>query len=307
MGISWELVAFDRLIEMPLPLDVKELDYSLSAPLASMPDPVYYLRVVTRAGRVFRSEPVMAPADYSKKVIIPVWDLINQKVRRVSVPVVLTHDIIYDFNPRLQDILPARSGIEAYDAKIGGFSYWTHPVPGWDIVNPPRWVQEGGRWILDFKPGDAVLFVPPVFSASAFTIEFEFRLNDLKDQTLLNLINNKLPVEIKDGRLSGSIVTEDNNKKWGTNVKLVPKRWYKLKLNYDLEYFTVLLDDQQITKLAVSNVFKDAWILSIGGGPLKKNRHKQDFFGTNKIGKKIFPDAGFNCNVAIRALRIKNF
>lgn len=306
MGVSWQIVAFDRLIEMPRPLDVRKLDYSLSAPLASMPNPVYYLRIVTRAGRVFRSEPVMAPADYSKKVEMPIWDLLAQKLKKVSVPVVLARDIVYDFSPHLQDILPARNGIKTYDAKMGGFDYWTHAAPGWDIVNPPRWIQEDGRWILDFKPGDAVLFVPPVFSSSAFTIEIEFRLKDLKDQILLNLIYNKLPVKIKDGMLSGSIVTKNDNRKWNTTVKLVPKRWYKLKLNYDLEYLSIFLDDQQVSKVTASNIIKDGWILGIGGVPLQTVHLKQDFFGTNKINRNI-PNAGFNCNVAIRALRIKNF
>jgi hypothetical protein len=302
-GVSWQIVAFDRLIEMPLPLDVKKLDYSLSAPLASMPNPVYYLRVVTRAGRVFRSEPVMAPADYSRKVIMPVWDLIKQKAKRVSVPAVLARDIVYDFNPRLQDILPARSDIRTYDARIGGFDYWTHSAPGWDLVTPPNWIQEDGRWILDFKKGDAVLLVPPAFSSSAFTIEIEFRLKTLENQTILNLIYNKLPVKIKNGMLCGSIVTKSNNKKWNTTEKLVLKRWYKLKLNYDLEYLNIFLDDRQVSKVAASNIIKDGWILGIGGVPLKTRQPKQDFFGTNRVNK----NSGFNCNASIRALRIRNF
>ncbi len=305
LGVSWQLVAFDQQPEMPFPLDVHKLDYTLSAPLSTRPNPVYYLRVVTREGRVFRSEPAMLAVDYKPTVEMPIWDLTTKRAKNITVPTALARDVVYDFDPRLNHLLPARDGCRDYDGILGGFDYWTHSAPGWNIIHPPTWNCTDGRWTLDFKPGDAILIPPPLFSKSAFTIEMEFRLNDVNDQILLNVIYNQLPVRVRDGNLFGAIVTRDGRHEWSAARKLVSGRWYEFKISYDLTHLTVFVDDVEEAKIACSNLIKDGWVLGIGGVPLNNRRIKQNFLGD--AGISTDPDSGFNFNGSLRALRVRNF
>jgi hypothetical protein len=290
-----------------MPVKEKEFSFDLAAPRRPGVNTVYSLRIVTEAGRVYRGLPLMAAHDPGKSVKLPVLDLLDGKVKVLNVPEARLRNVTFEFSPRCGDILPARTGIRDEDAMVGGFDYRTHSAPGWNILLPPRWRKENDRWLLDFKPGCGLLLCQPLFSRSAFDLELEASFSSVEDQTLLDVLGSKLPVRVKDGRLSGAIVTTRGKFPWQAGKVIEKDKFYTLRLCYDLTRLRVFLDGVEIASVPASGtVGSDGWVLCIGGAPVKTRPA-----GWNSLAKDdpkpTAPNPGFRFSGTLRALRIANF
>jgi len=305
-GVSWQLMTLCELPELPFPLDLKKLDFQLQAACSDHKDAVYSLRVVTRAGRVFRSLPQMPPSGHKEPLAFPVWNLLSAEAEQLRVPAEFARDVVYDFDPRHGDILPALDGRREHDAMLGGFDYRTHSAPGWDALYAPLWRKDDKAWVLDFKPGCGIVLGPPIFSRSAFSIQLEVKFSDISQQTVLDVLGSKLPVKIKDGNLFGSLVTRSGKFSWESQEKLEAGRYYDLKLTYDLRHLRVYLDGRQIAAAEAEGSFADGWVLCIGGVPVKTPRPVANVLIQSKAATDI-PNEGFAFSGSLRALRIANY
>ncbi|MBQ9500984.1 MAG: hypothetical protein IJU70_02380 [Lentisphaeria bacterium] len=306
-GVSMNVEHCTEQVEMPMPLNEKEFAFDLAAPKRPGVNTVYSLRIVTEAGRVYRGLPFMAAHDPGKPVKLPVFDLLDEKVKVIDVPEARLRNVSFEFSPRCGDVLPADTGVRDEDAMAGGFDYRTHSAPGWNILLPPRWRRENGRWLLDFKPGCGLLLCQPLFSRSAFDLELEASFSSVEDQVLLDVLGGKLPVRVRDGRLSGAIVTAKGNFEWRAEKVIEKNRFYTLRLCYDLTRLRVFLDGTEIASVPASGTVPgDGWVLCIGGVP-EKTRPA----GWNSLAKDepktTSPNTGFRFDGVLRALRIANF
>lgn len=305
-GISQLVEHCTEQIEMPMPINKKDFAFDLTAPKRPGVNTVYTLRVVTAAGRVYRSLPLMAPGDPGPDVKLPVFDLLTGKAKVLTVPAARLRNTVFDFTPVYGDILPARNGIRDEDAMIGGFDYRTHSNPGWNAVRPPRWRKDKDRWVLDFQPGCGLLLCQPLFSCSAFDIELEASFASVEDGTLLDALERKLPVRIKDGRLSGEIVTRKGTFKWEGKTVLEKDKFYTLRLTYDLSRLRVLLDGKEIASVPAAGTISDGWVLCVGGVPEKSRPQGWNVFARDKKADDT-PNLGFKFSGSLRALRIANY
>ena len=300
-GISWQLILKKDLKEMPLPLDKNNESFTLVAKRSDRFNAVYHVRFVTREGRVFRSKPVLAEPPNGDILSIPAFNLLHGKREILNVPSSLVRDVRYRFSPEAGALMLAEDGRREHDAVLGGFDYRTHSQPGWNLLYAPEWRKyDNNKWELHFDKGAGLFLGPPLFSRSAFTIELDAAFDDVKEQTLLDVIGGRMPVQVKDGRLMGAITPAKRTFKWSATDKnlLEPKRFYHIVLYYDLEQLTCLMDGREISSIPVSGNFSDGWCLCIGGVPVNAAKATQ---------KGDRPDDGFNFMGTLRSLRICNY
>ena len=306
-GVSWTLALPEAMPELPLPLDVKTLDFALSAPVSARHNPVYILRIITRDGEVFRSEPFFP----EKKAVgniqnLSLWDIYDKSTKNVQIPEYLLREVNYIFTPEYGDLLPANTGGSDFAGVMGGFDYRVMFANGFEAVKSPKWRQENNRWLLDFTPGCGLLIPPPVFSGSAFTIDMEFSINTNGEHTLFDTIGHTMDVKINNGKLYGTLITGNGKFPWeGASAKVVPGKFYHLQLHYDLKKFTVMLDGKLLADFPASGIIGNSFIAGVGGTPLKKKAVVSNVLHTSENASDI-PDAGFNFNGSLRALSISN-
>ena len=305
-GISQTIEHCTEQIEMPYPIKKQQLEFDFSAPVRADKNTVYTLRIVTEKGRVYRSLPVMQKNSSAKMCQLPVWDLLEDKRKVLSVPEYMLRNAVFDFDPRYGDVLPVVSKIRSEYAMAGGFDYRSHSAGGWNVLNKPVWKKSGKSRILEFKKGSGLLLCQPLFSRSAFDIELDASLDDTKEQTILDVLGEKLPVKVRDGKLYGEITTTAGKVKWSSSAVLEKNRFYNLRLVYDLAELTVYLDGRKIASVPASGIFVDGWILCIGGAPEKlpgriSNVLKKDSKANNT------PNSGFRFSGKLKSLRISNY
>ncbi len=305
-GVSWLLLSPTELPELPFPLDVSKLDYRLSAPLSDRPNAVYTLRAVTREGRVFRSEPFMPHLPGGSEVTLPVWDLLDETPKTLRLPRELARNVIFEFNPRLGDLLPANNGCRDFAGTLGGFDYRTHSAAGWDSLYAPAWRQEGARWVLDFKRGSGITLGQPLFSRSAFEIELEASFREVSEQTLLDVIDHLMPVQVTNGKLHGFMTTKQGKFTWEADTTLEPNQFYNIKVNYDLKRLKVAVDGKTVADIPASGIFKDGWILGVGGVPVNTKKPVANVLSVTESATDT-PNEGFNFQGTLRKLRIANY
>ena len=242
----------------------------------------------------------MAAPPNGELLSVPALNLLQGKREILNVPSSLVRDVRYRFNPEAGALMLAEDGRREHDAVLGGFDYRTHSQPGWNLLYSPEWRKYDDKWELHFGKGAGLFLGPPLFSRNAFTIELDVAFDDVKEQTLLDVIGGRLPVQLKDGRLIGSITTGKQTFKWSASEEIIiaPKRFYNIVLQYDLERLTCLLDGKKVASIAVSGTFSDGWCLCIGGAPINAAKSTQK-------GDK--PNMGFNFRGAVRSLRICNY
>ena len=305
-GITQTIEHCTEQIEMPYPIKKQHVDFDFSAPVRADKNTVYMLRIVTEKGRVYRSLPVMRQNAAAKMCRLPVWDLLENKRKVLSVPEYMLRNAVFDFDPRYKDVLPTVSRIRSEYAMAGGFDYRSHSAKGWNVLHKPEWKKSGDTWLLDFKKGSGLLLCQPLFSRSAFDIELTVSVDDTKEQTILDVLGGKLPVKVKNGKLYGEITTAAGRKKWQSSVTLEKDRFYVLRLVYDLAELVVFLDGKKISSVPATGVFTDGWILCVGGAPVKLPRAVSNILAkTARAGNT--PDPGFCFSGKLKSLKISNY
>ncbi|MBQ7649675.1 MAG: hypothetical protein IJS15_01885 [Victivallales bacterium] len=300
-GVSWQLLLKKDLKEMPLPLDANNGSFKLNAKKSDRFNAVYCVRVVTREGRVFRSRPVMAEHPDAERLSVPVLNLLQNSRDLLKVPSKLVRDVRFRFSPEAGALMLAEDGRREHDAVLGGFDYRTHGQPGWNLLYAPEWRQyNGDKWELHFDKGAGLFLGPPIFSRSAFTIELDVAFDDVRDQTLLDVIGGRMPVCIKDGRLQGAVTPVKRSFKWSApeQYAIEANRFYHIVLRYDLERLNCWADGEEAASIPFSGTFSDGWCLCIGGVPVNAVKATQ---------KGDIPNDGFNFKGTLRSLRICNF
>ena len=129
----------------------------------------------------------------------------------------------------------------------------------------------------------------------------------VEDGTLLDALGQKLPVKIKNGRLSGEIVTRKGAFKWQARDVLEKDRFYTLRLCYDLSRLRVLLDGREIASVPAGGTIGEGWILCIGGVPEKSRSRGWNVLEKEKTADDAPPNPGFKFGGTLRALRIANY
>ena len=304
-GVSLMLEHCLEQIEMPYPIKKQSFAFDLSAPARADKNTVYTLRIVTEKGRVYRSLPVMQKTQAGKMHKLPVWDLLSDSRKVISVPENMIRNVVFDFDPRHGALLPVRSKIKDEYAVCGGFDYRSHSAKGWNALYQPEWEQVNGKWQLNFRKGAGILLCQPLFSRSAFELELSFSLADTEDQIILDVLGGKLPVKVTKGVLNGSITAGTVQTPWKAAGKLEKDRFYNLRLVYDLAQFRVFVDGKQVAAVPVSGVLVDGWILCIGGAPEKlPPRVSNVLQKTDELSN--IPNSGFRFSGKLRSLRISN-
>ncbi|MBR1951116.1 MAG: hypothetical protein IKA32_00975 [Lentisphaeria bacterium] len=305
-GITQTVEHCTEQIEMPYPIKKQMVDFDFTAPLRADKNTVYTLRIVTEKGRVYRSLPVMRKNASAKMCQLPVWDLLEDKRKVLSVPENMLRNAVFDFDPRYGDVLPVVSGIRSEYAMSGGFDYRSHSAKGWNVLHRPQWEKENGKWLLKFQKGSGLLLCQPLFSRSAFDIELTISCDDTKKQTILDVLGGKLPVKVENGKLHGEITTSCGRKKWQSAATLEKGRFYDLRLVYDLAELVVFLDGRKIASVSATGGFTDGWILCIGGVPEKLPRAVSNVLQkTARSGNT--PNSGFRFRGRLKSLRISNY
>ena len=279
---------------------------TVSAPLRADKNTVYTLRIVTEKGRVYRSLPVMRQNAAAKMCQLPVWDLLENDRKVLSVPEYMLRNAVFDFDPRYGDVLPTVSKIRSEYAMAGGFDYRSHSAKGWNVLHKPEWKKSGDTWLLEFKKGSGLLLCQPLFSRSAFDICLTVSLDDTKEQTILDVLGGKLPLKVENGKLYGEITTSCGKKKWQSSVTIEKARFYNLRLVYDLAELVVFLDGKKIASVSAAGTFTDGWILCVGGAPEKLPRAVSNVLSkTARSGNT--PNSGFRFSGKLKSLRISNY
>lgn len=305
-GVTQTVEHCTEQIEMPYSIKKQHVDFDFTAPLRADKNTVYTLRIVTKKGRVYRSLPVMRESPSAKMCQLPVWDLLENQRKFLSVPENMLRNAVFDFDPRYGDVLPTVSKIRSEYAMSGGFDYRSHSAKGWNVLHKAQWKKENGKWLLKFQNGSGLLLCQPLFSRSAFDIELTVSVDDTKGQTILDVLGGKLPVKVENGKLYGEITTSCGKKKWQSSATIEKGRFYNLRLVYDLAELVVFLDGKKIASVSATGVFTDGWILCIGGAPVKLPRAVSNVLQkTARSGNK--PNPGFRFRGRLKSLRISNY
>ncbi|MBQ6471279.1 MAG: hypothetical protein IJJ33_04805 [Victivallales bacterium] len=308
-GVSWQLLQMKDLPEMPFPLDRESGDFALAAQLSDRFNAVYCIRAVTREGRVFRTLPMVANGPDGPPVDFPVFDLLKDARAVREIPQSLVRDLRYVFSPEAGTLMLAEDGRREHDAVLGGFDYRTHSAPGWNVLLAPQWRQYGdGKWELVFAKGAGILLGPPVFSRSAFLVEMDVQFDNVEDQTVLAAIGERLTLQVKKGRLLGSITPAAKRLRWTApkDCRLEAGRFYHLALRYDLETLTCEVDGTSVATLPVTGNIAEGWVLCVGGCAIKPPPAKANVLYRPPQATNT-PNEGFRFSGALRSLRVANW
>ena len=280
----------------------------MEAALSDRFNAVYQIRLVTREGRVYRSQPIMESLPNGDSLPFPAYNRLTGKRQMLSVPASLVRDVRYRFNPEAGDIMLSEDKRREHDAILGGFDYRTHSQPGWNLLYAPKWQSyDGDKWQLHFDKGSGLFLGTPLFSRSAFTLEMDVSFDDVKDQTLVDTIGGRVTVKLLEGRLIGSILPAKKTFRWAAPRKklLEPNRFYHIRLNYDLEKLTCQVDGETVASIPVEGTINEGWCICIGGAPVNPKKGPTGVLYQAPKQDEA-PNAGFNFSGTLRSLRISN-
>jgi hypothetical protein len=265
-GVAWGLEVVRELPEVPFPLEQNEVDFDLQCTVADREHPVYSLRVVTMDGGVYRSLPFHPEKSVATVQSVPVYEPLERVRQEAAVPSALTRRIQYRFQPGAGDILLAEPANREHHALGGGYTYYLHSHlknEGSVQYTAPEWGTSNGKPVLKFSGEQYLMIPPPAFSRGAFSIEMDFRLDDMGEQVLINTLTGVFQLKIADGILSGYLKTNHGNHPFATAEALKPGQECRLLLSYDLALFTVCVDGRELGRWPASGIFAESPLLMI--------------------------------------------
>ena len=304
-GVSWTLSKPEIPPELPMPLDAKRVDFALAG-ASRRPDAVYTLRIVTRAGQVFRSEPFMPNVVPAADVApLPIWDGLAGKREVVDVPKGFLRETRFVFSPEYGDLLPTADGnIERFGV-MGGYDLRAMFTPGWEFMLPPRWEKRADGYVLKFDRGSGLLLPPPIFSGAAFEVEMEASFDDVARQTILDTAGHTVTVRVVDGKLHGDLVTRDGKFAWESPPELKAGVMYRMVFTYDLSRFTVSVDGRVVAEIPASGLIQKSWVAVVGGAPVVKKAAIPCVIASKNPADRR--NEGFDFAGVLKSLTVRNY
>lgn len=255
-GIFWRLERMDLAPDIGFPLKSKEISFDCRVKTADKV-PVFQLRAVDMNGRRGWSMPA-AGGEYSEPPVrIPVWSETQKKQIRLQVAKDRIPDARYVFDPRCGTVLGCSLGTE-FTGELGAGYHYCQPNQSVSYSRPadfvsaaPAWSSSDGVPVLKFNGKyDNLTFYPAVFPLGAFTVEFEIKPEDAGDMILLRHNNGRqvsgLNAFIVGGKLMlGYVGKSGNYTPMPTNLPVVPGKWNKIRIVYDLREFKASVNGQQ--------------------------------------------------------------
>ena len=261
-----------RQMDIPM-VNRKEIEFSAEiAPLSS--DSVFYLRIVTENGEIFRSRPrVLAEADQGGMVKIPVFSETEGKVVAREVKAGAIPDIGYLFSPRHGSALVSDYGY-SWNAEAGGGMAYNGPFyatrrgPLLDLAGPV-WVEQDGSSCLKFNGRNNYICFPNdvIPARSSFTAVFDIYPTSEKRQQLLCLIES-VHLYVENGELA--LRCHDESKKLSllkSGIRLPLNAWSRVTFGYRLgEGFQITVNDQSSGLIAFGVRLKELYQQATFGG-----------------------------------------
>ena len=209
--------------------------------------PVFQLRAISEAGKIYRSRPLAPVALSGPRKEIDVFSESQKHPVSVSVYVDQIPDVNYIFNPANGAWLMNKFDSQ-YNAKLGGgwvYAYsMSEPnaVPADFTRADPEWKPENNRSILHFDGKGSYLILPieTIPRSAVFTVEFEIKPENSENQVLLRSASggsqSGLQLIIEDGCLKGtymglSIIPVHFN----TKLPVIPGQWNKVSITKDFK------------------------------------------------------------------------
>ena len=240
------------------------------------PFPVYYVRVVTKTGRIFRSRP-MAPfrPEGKPEVTLNVFSGTTNKVAPVRLHRSVLTDLDYRFEPSHGDLMLTDAG-PRWTAELGGGVLYGEPFNrktgyGRPVKRPsPRWVTVDGAQALEFDGvGNYVNLPHESLPRGAFTLTMEVKPTSPANMILLRNRGNSmgaLLVKIRGGRLWALYRDRRFNvHPFDTKLPVPDNVWTRIDVVYDMRRIKFTLN-RKASKAFPLTAFPYAYQPCIIGG-----------------------------------------
>jgi hypothetical protein len=245
---------YHRQIEMPEPLGKKKATFRVQV-WPEIATEQFHLRLTSKDGEVFRSRPLLLPQKNQTLQTLRVYSDTQKEGVDVQVSADRIPQLNYDFAPARGAVLLTDAG-KPFWASLGGFVNTTTgrgtinslhgDYPGQVARSAPQWVTDENQPALEFDGAGTYLELPreALPWRGAFTLSFEVKPANAKDQTLL--INhavtqqNGLWLGIKDGKLEATFRDADwKTNQFPTELAVTPGVWSKIEVRYDFQNLTL--------------------------------------------------------------------
>ena len=250
-GVRVELERLDNLADIPVPLG-KSSAMVVARLKSPRRFPVYQLRAVTRAGKVWRSFPVVAKTYPAERTKVEVYSDTERKGASAKVPTAALPVLDYVFDAGNTAVF--RSGWEdRFDGTLGGGHNFDQAMchassrrvlpKDYSGEPAPKWVKEEDRDVLEFRKGAYLSFPHEVIPRAApFALEFEIKPETLENQVLIRTrsVSNDdtgLQLIIRDGRVMVTYFGKFlyTSKECDTQAKLKVGEWNKVRIEKDFK------------------------------------------------------------------------
>jgi hypothetical protein len=251
----------NKALEIPVPANCKKIKADVSLKTLNK-NAVYRVRLITMSGKTFNKGPFVFPVrKLDETTKLKFFSEAEGKVASLELDKSRCPVLDYKFTPEFNAFLKTDQGERWTGSLGGGYSYGgafskNNNYPGDASSAAPVWVKEGESHLLKFDgKGNYLHFPSEVLPAKGnFTIEFEFKPLSLKDQYLIksnNMFPGTLDVSIKNKHLEcvyrGELRKGDapyfKEITIASLLELEANKWTKVKLSYDLEKFSLSMND----------------------------------------------------------------
>jgi hypothetical protein len=221
------------------------------------PQPVYHFRAISKSGKIWRSRPFCPCRERTETLSVNVFDEFSGSPATVEMPKNQVPVFDYKFDPRSQAAF-----VNAFDPFYnghlgGGFHYSEAYCDSRIKVKPgdrqPKWVEENGRWTLEFDgENDYINFPKEAFPQAAFTLELELKADFSAAGTMTifrhySFTRGSISVFARNGKLYATwgdkILTREPH--IPTPLEFRDNEWNKLSISYDFNKFTFVLNSER--------------------------------------------------------------
>ncbi len=247
---------FRRIADLPPHLNADNCKFTRTIPDVS-PRDIMCLRYITKAGRIFRSKPVVF-ADLSKKMTVSAWNDKAGKPERIEVAAPAVKPIVYDFDPACGAMLKAPGFDSRFYAQLGGSTNYGDPFFNRDNYArntetlQPQWAKDAdGKYMLRFDGKGNNLIIPLYATpAGGFTYELSIKPESIAPQMLLRSYSKTagaVMVVLDAGKLKVRFVRHDMQMISFTTPNLLETgKWQQLTIAFDMGKFKIRVDNGKI-------------------------------------------------------------
>lgn len=276
----------DRALDIPLPNDRDALSFTKSfTPLN--PDGVFTVRLISRAGRILSSDPIVTPCpEGSTRLTIPVLSETTGNLSQVQVSAWRCPVLDYRFDSSQPGRLITDAGSRWQGTLAGGWSYGgafnRTNLPADAVNSAPQWMTDQGQDCLLFDGKSQYCHFPleSIPATAGFTLELQIKPLTQKRQYLIKS-HNAYPGTVDLILESGKVIAVYNGQiKSGeapyfdvctliADAAVPLDQWTTIRLGYDLKHLSLQVGQNKPVTIPYNR--QAWWLLSsmtLGGwGP----------------------------------------